>query len=122
DAADLCDIEEAKFDALVEYSSPAAEHLRDAAQKVVDVYVEWSRVVHNSINSKDVPAILVDGENVVPFSFALHEGYSDLNSFEKEFAKALDRTQRVWFRNPSRKLFEIPLLTHGGTRNFNPDF
>jgi type III restriction enzyme len=41
---------------------------------------------------------------------------------EKEFALALDRTQRVWFRNPSRGLFEIPLLTRGGSKNFNPDF
>lgn len=122
DAVDLCDIEEAKFDALVEYNSPAAEHLRDAARKVVDTYVEWSRVIHNSINSKDVPAILVDADHAIPFTHALHEGYSDLNEFEKEFAKALDRTQRVWFRNPSRKLFEIPILTPGGTRNFNPDF
>ena len=34
-AINLCDIEDPKFDALVEFTSPAAEQIRDAARKVV---------------------------------------------------------------------------------------
>lgn len=121
-AINLCDVEEIKFDALVEYNSPAAEHLKDSARKVVDAYIEHSKVVSNFTDPMKVPAIPVDSANITKFTFALHEGYSGLNDFELKFAQALDKTQRVWFRNPSRGLFEIPLLTSGGTKNFNPDF
>jgi type III restriction enzyme len=38
------------------------------------------------------------------------------------FAKALDKTKRVWCRNPSQGGFGIPLLDRGNTRTFNPDF
>ncbi|MFZ1746161.1 MAG: DEAD/DEAH box helicase family protein [Nitrospirales bacterium] len=121
-AINLCDIEEIKFDALVEYSSPAAEHLRESARKVVDAYIEHSIIVSSFANPLEVPAIPVDPSNMTIFTSSLHEGYSGLNDFEFEFAQALDKTKRVWFRNPSRGLFEIPLLTSGGTKNFNPDF
>ena len=118
----LCDIEDSKFDALVEYSSPAADHIREAAQKVVTAYVEHSSVSHSFVNPIEVPALSIDPTKITKFNFSLHESYSDLNSLEKEFAVALDKTQRVWFRNTSKGLFEIPLLTSTGTKNFNPDF
>ncbi len=121
-ALNLCDIEEVKFDALVEYNSPAAEHIRESARKVVSAYIENSKVVQNFTNTIEVPAVAIDPTNIIKFSNALHVGYSDLNSFEKEFASALDKTRNVWFRNPSRGLFEIPLLAVGSTKNFNPDF
>lgn len=121
-ALNLCDIEDAKFDALIEYNSNAAEHIREAANKVVSAYIENSSVIQNFANPIDVPAVAVDPSNIVKFSNALHEGYSDLNSLEKEFATALDKSQRIWFRNPPRGLFEIPLLAKGGSKNFNPDF
>jgi type III restriction enzyme len=121
-AVNLCDIEDVKFDALVEYNSLAAEHIREAARKVVAAYIEHSNVIHNNANPIEVPPVQVDPSDATPFNFALHESYSGLNSFEKEFAQALDKTQRVWFRNSSRGLFEIPLLSTGSTKNFNPDF
>lgn len=121
-AANVADIENPRLDALVEYNSPAAEHIREAARKIVKAYVNHSKVVHNSANPKEVPAVQIDPSRLIKFSFALHEGYSDLNTFEEEFAYALDKTQRVWFRNSSKGLFEIPLLSLGGTKNFNPDF
>ena len=121
-AVNLCDIEDVKFDALVEYNSTAAEHIREAARKVVAAFIEHSSVIHNFANPIEIPAVPVDPNHIVKFTFALHEGYSGLNSLEAEFAIALDKTQRVWFRNPSRGLFEIPLLTAGGNKNFNPDF
>lgn len=121
-ALNLCDIEEALFDALVEYNSPAAEHIRESAIKVVSAYIENSKVVQNSVNPVEVPAVAINPSTIINFSNALHAGYSDLNTFEKEFASALDKTKKVWFRNPSRGLFEIPLLSRGSTKNFNPDF
>lgn len=121
-AINLCDIEDPKFDALVEYNSRAAEHLREAARKVVTAYIDNSNVVNSFTDPMVVPGVNVDPLHLDKFNFSIHDGYSGMNGLEKEFAIALDKTQRVWFRNPSRGLFEIPLLTHGGTKNFNPDF
>lgn len=121
-AINLCDIEDPKFDALVEFTSPAADQIRDAAQKVVAAYIENSSVIHNFAGASEVPSISVDPSSAATFSFAVHERYSGLNGFERDFASALDKTQRVWFRNPPRGCFEIPLLTAGGSKNFNPDF
>jgi type III restriction enzyme len=45
-----------------------------------------------------------------------------MNELEKEFAHALDKTRKVWCRNPSQGGYEIPLLDQGSTRTFNPDF
>lgn len=121
-AVNLCDIESEKFDALIEYNSLAAEHIREAAQKIVDAYLEHSMVVQNYESPIEVPDVLVIPADMVKYRNAVHEGYSGLNEFEKEFAGALDRSKRVWARNPSRGFFEIPLLDKGGTQNFNPDF
>lgn len=121
-AIHLCDIEHPKLDALIEYNSPAADHIREAARKVVKAYVDHSRVVQSSFSPKEIPAVHVDPADVTDFTFAIHAGYSGLNSLELEFARALDRTQRVWFRNPSQSFFEIPILRLDGTKNFNPDF
>lgn len=121
-AINLCDIEDRKFDALVEYNSPAAEHMREAARKMVAAYIDHSNVTNSFADPLLVPGVPVDPAAVAAFNNAIHDGYSGLNGLELEFAQALDKTQRVWFRNPARGLFEIPLLTHGGTKNFNPDF
>jgi type III restriction enzyme len=64
----------------------------------------------------------VDEKNFVRFKNALHQGYSGLNTLEREFAEALDKTKKVWCRNPSQGGYEIPLLDRGSTRTFNPDF
>ncbi|PZN81850.1 MAG: hypothetical protein DM484_07505 [Candidatus Methylumidiphilus alinenensis] len=121
-ALNLCDIENPKFDALIEYNSPAAEHIREAAHKIVATYIDNSNVINCFADPVLVPSVTADPASIVDFTFSIHEGYSGLNNFEREFAQALDKTQRVWFRNPPRGLFEIPLLTHGGSKNFNPDF
>ncbi|MBF0556178.1 MAG: DEAD/DEAH box helicase family protein [Nitrospirae bacterium] len=121
-AINLCDIENPKFDALIEYNSPAAEHIREAARKIVTAYIDNSNITNCFADPLIVPSVTADPTDIVTFTSSIHEGYSGFNSLELEFAKALDKTQRVWFRNPSRGLFEIPLLAHGGTKNFNPDF
>ena len=121
-AVNVCDIEHPKFDALLEYHSLAADNLREAAVKVVDAYLEHSVVVQNSMNPVEVTDVLVVRDQMTLFKNAVHEGYSGLNDFEKSYAEALDKTKRVWSRNPSRGFFEIPLLDKGATKNFNPDF
>ncbi len=47
----LCDIEDPKFDALVEYNSPAADHIRNQARKVVDAYIEHSVILQNALKT-----------------------------------------------------------------------
>jgi type III restriction enzyme len=46
----LCDIEDKKFDALVEYNSLAADHIREQAAKVVDAYIEHSVILQNALD------------------------------------------------------------------------
>jgi type III restriction enzyme len=119
----LCDIEHPKFDALIEYNSKAADHIRDHARKVVDAYIEHSVIAQNALDHPYVVgSVLVDEKKLVKFGNAIHEGYSDLNGFERSFAEALDKTRRVWCRNPPQGGFGIPLLDRGKTRTFNPDF
>lgn len=121
-AVNLCDIEETKFDALIEYNSRAALHIRESAEKVVDAYIKHSHIIQNNMAQFLVPEILANQANMTSFRNAVHDSYGGLNALEKRFAEAIDDTKRVWFRNPSRGCFEIPLLDKGGTNNFNPDF
>jgi type III restriction enzyme len=122
-AENLCDIEQPRFDALIEYNSSAADHIRERANEVIEAYIEHSVVVQNSDDTPytiaEVP--YTDGD-FVEYSNAVHEGYSGLNKFEKAFADALDKTKRVWCRNPSQGAFSIPLLDRRGTKKFFPDF
>ena len=122
-AAHLCDIEHPKFDVFVEYNSPAAALIREQADKVADAYIEHSSIVQNSLDDPYVvDSVFIDETKLMKFSNALHEGYSGLNELEKAFAIALDKTKKVWCRNPSQGGYEIPLLDRGSTRTFNPDF
>jgi len=123
-AAHLCDIELPKFDALVEYNSPAAEVIREAAEKIADAYSEHSQILQNGNDDPyRVGPIPVNTAKLVKFQNAIHTGYSDLaNDFEREFATALDKSKKPWCRNPSQGGFEIPLLDRGNTKTFNPDF
>lgn len=121
-AVNLCDIEDPKLDALVEYSSNAAEHLRESANRVVKTYIDYSSVMQNNYNLLEVSSISVNNGEIVRFKNSVHEGYSDLNNLEKTFAKAIDKHNLKWLRNPSRGYFEIPLLSLSGNNNFNPDF
>ncbi len=119
----ICDIEQPKFDALVEYNSPAADHLREQARNIVAAYIDRSKLLQNALDHPYVVAnVPIDESKVVTFKNAIHSGYSDLNSDERAFAEALDKTKRVWCRNPSQGGFTIPLLDRGNTRTFSPDF
>jgi type III restriction enzyme len=119
----LIDIELSKLDALIEINSPAAQHVKEIAGQAVDAFIEHSYVIEND---DDVPysvgPIAVDGATAVPFSNAIHSRYSGQNKFELAIAKTIDRTQRVWCRNPENSGYFIPLLDCGSTTTFYPDF
>lgn len=119
----LCDIEQPKFDALIECNSIAAASIRNAAREIISTYIQHSVIVQNAQdNPYKIDQIAVDECKLEKFKHSIHEGYSDLNSFELDFAKALDKTEYVWCRNPSQSGFGIPLLDDGNTRTFYPDF
>lgn len=120
----LVDVERPEFDALVEISSPAADHVRQIAADVVAAYVEHSRLLQNDDDPPyTVGPVAVDPTKAHEFQNAVHRRYSGFsNDFEADFAKALDRTQRVWCRNPEGSGYFIPLLDRGSTATFWPDF
>jgi type III restriction enzyme len=121
-AVNLCDTELPKFDALIEYNSIAAKSIREKAHDVIKAYVAYSIVIQDSVHTDVVPEIYIDPKEAEEFKNSLHPKYSDFNTFELDFAKELDKARKLWFRNPPRGCFEIPLLDEGGTNNFNPDF
>lgn len=119
----LVDIELQKFDALVELTSPAAEHVRSIARDVVDAYISYSRIFQNDFDAPySVGPMMVDPADADSFSKSLHSHYSGLNSLELRFAKALDKTQRIWVRNPQNSGFYIPLLDLATSSTYWPDF
>lgn len=120
-ATTLCDYSMPKFDALIEYSSNAATHIKDYAKKIADVYRSKSKIVQNSLDTTEVGEVFV-GTKYYEFKNSVHPRYSDFNSFELAFARELDKTGNKWLRNPQSGFFSIPLLDGKGTNNFNPDF
>lgn len=119
----LVDIELPKFDAMVELTSPAADHIRQIARQVVDTYISHSRIFQNDFDAPySVGPVMVDPTEAVSFSKALHSKYSGLNPLELKFARALDKSQRVWARNPVHSGFYIPLLDLASSSTYWPDF
>lgn len=119
----LVDIELPKFDALVEINSLAAAHVREIAAEVVSAYIEHSRLLQNDDDPPyAVGPVAINPADAVTFANALHGHYSGLNNLELDIARALDRTQRVWSRNPEGSGYFIPLLDRGSTATFWPDF
>lgn len=119
----LVDIELPKFDALIELTSPAADHVRSVARSVVEAYINHSKIFQNDFDAPySVGPVAVDPSDAVDFTKALHRTYSGLNPLELRFARALDRTQRVWARNPRNSGFYIPLLDMSSSSTYWPDF
>ncbi|WP_156143001.1 hypothetical protein [Sphingomonas sp. Ant H11] len=119
----LVDIELPKFDALIELTSPAADHVRSIARSVVEAYIDHSKIFQNDFDAPySVGPVAVDPSDAVEFTKALHRTYSGLNPLELRFARALDRTQRVWARNPRNSGFYIPLLDMSSSSTYWPDF
>jgi type III restriction enzyme len=119
----LVDTELTKLDALVEISSPAAQHIRQIAGDVVSAFVDHSRILQNEDDAPySVGPVAVDPASAVAFTNALHAKYSGLNRFELDIARAIDRSQRVWCLNPESSGYFIPLLDRGSSATFWPDF
>ncbi|WP_417594584.1 DEAD/DEAH box helicase [Parasphingorhabdus sp.] len=117
----LVDIEDRKFDVLVELGSPAADHFRQKARETVQAYVEHSVVFQNDIDSPyAVGPVAIDVNGYEEFKKSLHSCYSGLNGLEIKFARALDKTQRLWVRNPVGSGYSLPLLSEG--KAYWPDF
>lgn len=116
------DWSDSRFDARVEFTSPAAATLRAAAENLVDTYLENCDLAFEEENPYTIGSVLVNPNKMEKFANSLHEGYSDLNPLELECARALDTTGLPWVRNPVNGGFSIPLLEKGDSRNFFPDF
>ena len=111
-----------KLDALVGFGSPAAEHIADIADQIVNTYLDNVCITQRDDHPYTVSEQHVDLDNAVRFRNALHRAYDGLNPFEQQFAKALDKTGYAWARNIPRSGYGIPLITLGSTKNFYPDF
>jgi type III restriction enzyme len=106
-------------------TSPAYANLKAAAERLVDIFLERSELTFERDNEYVVGPVLSDPtKRLHSFQNAVHDGYTDLNDTEREFAEALDALDPavVWTRNPSNGGFSIPLLEKGTSRRFFPDF
>jgi type III restriction enzyme len=121
EAAKAIDWADPRFDARVEITSSAASALREAGEKLVNVYLENSDLVFEEENPYKVGPVLINPKKSKNYKNSLHASY-DLNDFEHEIASSIDDTGLPWARNPSNGGFSIPLLNHGGTHRFFPDF
>lgn len=112
-----------KFDALLEFGSPAADVITKAAAEVVRTYLDHVVLKQRLHNPYVVGEIALDPATAESFKNALHTAYSGLNkTLELPFAKELDKLKLPWCRNPSRSGFGIPLLSLGQSKTFYPDF
>lgn len=111
-----------KFDAKLELGSRAEKVILMAANQVVDIYLDRVQLRQAQHNPYVVGEVMVDPVKATPYKHALHHAYSGLNKLERAFATELDKTKLVWCRNPPRSGFGIPLLSHGQSQVFYPDF
>lgn len=120
-AITICDISSPKFDALIEYNSNAASYIKNVAEKIAEIYRQYSIVMQNPNDTTPIGEVLI-GDEYVEFKNSVHSKYSDFNSFELSFAQELDKTGLIWMRNPKNGFLKIKLLDGKGTETFNPDF
>lgn len=111
-----------KFDAMIGFNSSAYTQVINVAHEVVDTYVDKVVLKQKRLDPYEVGPVLVRTDDMLTYTNSVHKAYSDLNTLEKAFAKALDKTGLTWCRNPSRSGYGIPLITLGRTRTFYPDF
>jgi len=121
-ALEVTPSDDAKFDARIELGSKADKHIRQVAERVVDLYLDHVRLRQRVHNPYLVGSVMADPSKMMRFKNAVHKGYSGLNKLEEAFARALDVAGVTWTRNPSQSGYAIPLVSLGKTRNFYPDF
>jgi type III restriction enzyme len=106
-AAQSVDWSDGRFDARVEITSRAAQSLRESAENLVRVYLEHAKLAFEEGNLYTVGPVIVNPKKFEPFNNAIHEGYSDLNALELQFAKAIDETGLRWARNKGDHLIDV---------------
>lgn len=111
-----------KFDARIGLGSKAEANLVNAAQRVVDTYLDEVIIKQKVADPFEVGPVMARSKGSHSFKHSVHPFYDGLNPFEVEFAEALDETGLDWFRNPPRTGYGIPLVSMGPTQNFFPDF
>lgn len=111
-----------KFDARVGVGSSAYSALTNNAAEAVDEYLRHAEIKQLLPKPYGIGSTLVRRSSMETFKNALHEGYDDLNDFERRFARALDDTGLPWVRNRSQTGYKIPLVSLGPTVWFFPDF
>lgn len=121
-ALGVVNLADPKLDARLGIGSPAQKQVQHLADEVVNAYIKGVRLVQRRLNPFKVGTVLARPDDVVPFNNAIHEGYADLNTLERPFADAIDKTELTWARNPPRSGYGIPLISVGPTSNFYPDF
>ncbi len=112
----------AKFDAKIGLDSAAARHVKDLTDRVRTAYFDNVYLKLRRTNPYLVSEIIQASDNIIEYKNAIHSGYEGLNSFERDFAAAVDRTGETWCRNLPRLGYGLPLLSPGRTNNFYPDF
>lgn len=122
DVVKTIDWADKKFDARIELTSRAADQIKRDAKRLVDLFLDGSELALEAENPYVVGSIAVNPAKFHEFENAVHEGYSDLNAFELEVARAIDGLGLEWVRNPSSGGFSIPLLQHEEPHRFFPDF
>jgi type III restriction enzyme len=113
---------DAKFDAEVGLGSQAEVHVVQVAERVVSAFLENVSLIQKPRDPYVVGPQLVRPDDAIAFRNAVHDGYDGLNDLEEDFARALEKTEARWCRNPSRTGYRIPLPTLGPTQFFYPDF
>jgi type III restriction enzyme len=121
-ALGVVNLADLKLDARLGIGSPAYKQVQHLADEVVNAYIKGVRLVQRRLNPFEVGSVLARPDEVVPFNNAVHEGYAGLNTLERPFADAIDKTELTWARNPPRSGYGIPLISVGPTSNFYPDF
>lgn len=121
-ALGIVNLAEPKLNARIGIGSAAHNQVRRLADEVVDSYIKGVRLLQRRLNPFKIGSTLARPNDVVAYVNAVHAGYAGLNSLERPFADALDKTGLTWARNPPRSGFGIPLVSVGPTSNFYPDF
>lgn len=111
-----------RLDAKIGSESTAEYHILEIAHKVVAAYYQHVAILQHVAAPVRVREVIVDVNRMTVFKHAIHEGYDDLNDFEKDVAYALDDTGYDWMRNSSKGGYMIPLVEYGAHQNFSPDF
>lgn len=121
-ALGVVDTSDRRFDARIGVGSPAESYFTEVAEKIVNSYLDAVRIVQKSSDPYIVGAVLARRSELNVFENSIHEGYSNLNADELEFARHVDLRGVVWTRNPSQTGYRIPLVSRGFTAQFFPDF